>query len=370
VWEIAVDQTTMPDVEIYLRDSAVDTGRITPSPSGVPNPFNVGNNTYWWQSQDIKIDALPYQTPSALNVDFQVFEDDHGLAASGLIHESPQRTQVARLYVQVHNRGANPATNVAVKAFYADASVALPNLPSTFWNNFPNNSLPASSPWKAVGPHKTIAQVPTGRAQIVEFDWPVPASAANHTCMLVIISAANDPINTTELNIGSLVTNQKKCALKNLAVINPPASNAPYLYAINLNLWAPNPNMKYSLVADTAALKTINGVLLPTKFLPLAEQLKLKKVLPTERHLAEVNRLLEFNPKLRERITVDKVFAPPSRGILLKDITINARDPEPLILLLNTKIPVGHSSILQLDDQGQVVGGFTFQMLEETNNIK
>ena len=31
--EIAVDAATMPDVDLYLRDSAVDTGRLSPWPS-------------------------------------------------------------------------------------------------------------------------------------------------------------------------------------------------------------------------------------------------------------------------------------------------------------------------------------------------
>src|SRR5260370_4419679 len=62
VWEIAVDQPTMPNVQIYLRDSAVDSGRSSPSPSGVSDPFNFGAQTFWWQCQDIKVDSPSFQT--------------------------------------------------------------------------------------------------------------------------------------------------------------------------------------------------------------------------------------------------------------------------------------------------------------------
>ena len=93
VWEIAIDQTMMPGVEVYLRDSTVDSGRTSPSPSGVPDPFSFGSQTFWWQCQDIKVDSPSFQNPLASDVDFQFFEDDHGVFASGLKHENPQRNQ-------------------------------------------------------------------------------------------------------------------------------------------------------------------------------------------------------------------------------------------------------------------------------------
>ncbi len=99
VWEIAVDQATMPSVEIYLRDSAVDSGRSSPSPSGVPDPFNLGPQTFWWQCQDIKVDAPSFQRPNIADVDFEFFEDEHGILAASLKHENPQRNQTARIHV-------------------------------------------------------------------------------------------------------------------------------------------------------------------------------------------------------------------------------------------------------------------------------
>jgi len=119
VWEIVVDQATMPSVEVYLRDSTVDSGRSSPSPSGVPDPFSFGSQTFWWQCQDIKVDSPSFQSQLASDVDFQFFEDDHGIFAAGLKHENPQRNRTVRVFAQIHNRGINPAANVAVKIFFA-----------------------------------------------------------------------------------------------------------------------------------------------------------------------------------------------------------------------------------------------------------
>src|SRR5262249_52970768 len=186
IWEIAVDQTTLPDVEVYLRDNIVDTGRLSPSPSNVDDPFHFGSKAFWFQCPDIKVDSPTFQRPSASDVDFEVFGDDesmieHGLQfAGGLQGESPQRNRTVRVFVQVHNRGVKSATNVAVKVFFAASSVTLPNLPNGFWTNFPNNSVQLSSPWQAVAAHKIISAIEPGRAQIVSFDWPVAATVSNN----------------------------------------------------------------------------------------------------------------------------------------------------------------------------------------------
>src|SRR4029077_8842825 len=120
------------------------------------------------------------------------FEDDHGVFASGLRHDNPQRNRTVRVFVQVHNRGVNPAMNVAVKVFFAASAVALPDLPTGFWSGFPNNVLPANSPWQPVSAHQVVPRVEAGGAQIVAFEWIVPASAPGNVGLLAIVSADND----------------------------------------------------------------------------------------------------------------------------------------------------------------------------------
>jgi hypothetical protein len=130
------------------------------------------------------------------DIDFEFFEDDHGIFAAGLRHENPQRNRTVRVFVQAHNRGVNPATNVAVKVFFAAAAVALPDLPTNFWSGFPNNVLPGGSPWQQIGPHKIIPSVEPGKSQIVGFEWAVPATAPSNISLLAIMTAENDSITT------------------------------------------------------------------------------------------------------------------------------------------------------------------------------
>lgn len=219
VWELAVDEAAVPAVEIYMRGSSVDTGRTHPSPSGVDDPFNFGQQTFWWNCVDIKVDAPPYQRPAANDIDFAAFEDDHGLFAAGLFDTSPQRSQPAMVYVQIHNRGAEPAVNVAAKVFFADTSQGWPDLPDGFWTNFPNNTLPADADWEAVAAHRVVPVLEPAHSCVMAFEWPVPRWASGNTSLLAVIAADNDPISTKELAIATLVPNCSKCGLKRVAVV-------------------------------------------------------------------------------------------------------------------------------------------------------
>ncbi len=363
VWEIAVDAATMPDVEIYLRDSVVDTGRLSPSPSSVNDPFNLGSITHWYQCTDIKVDSPSYQTPLLTDVDFEVFEDDHGVAAAGLIHENAQRTKVVRVYVQVHNRGLNPATNVAVKVFIANASLGLPNLPAGFWTNFPNNSLPASSPWQAIAPHKVVPLVGTGRSQIVGFEWTVPASAADHTCLLAVLSAANDQIATGELNIATLVRNNKKCGLKNLTVVNPPPSIGPRVRLVPLNLWASGRFSKFSIGVDRAPAGMIRGIVLSKPLAKLAKETGLKSVKLDETEKAELTRLSKQFPALAKILDSSSAYVSTKAGVWLRGFELKPKSPETIVVLVEPQPRHGYWSLTQWGDDNYELGGFTLQAI-------
>jgi hypothetical protein len=364
VWEIPIDDASMQDVEVYLRDSRVDTGRRTPSPSGVADPFNQGSSTWWWQCRDIKVDSPGYQTISSADVDFANFEDDHGVFAAGLLDEGgqTQRNRIARVFVQVHNRGINPAQNVAVKVFFADASAGLPDLPPGFWTGFPNNTVPAGSPWQPIAPHLTIAEVPTGRGRIAAFDWNVPGTVANHSCLLAIISAANDPITTGQNNIATLVTGDKRAGLKNLSVINPPPSVGPRLYAVKLNFWRSNLVKSLVLGPDRRAGGLVRGLVLSKGLAKHAEQLKLPRIKPDEQAYAALKRLVETEPGVRERLVLDAVYAPPRGKLWFDGFELPEEAPEMLVVLLAAKASAGDASLVQYDEDGQVVGGYTLRV--------
>lgn len=364
VWEIAVDQATMPDVEVYVRDSVVDTGRRTPSPSGVPDPFNLGAVTHWWQSTDVKVDSPSFQRPNLSDVDFEAFEDDHGVFAAGLIHESAQRNRIVRVYIEVHNRGLNPATDVAVKVFFADASVGLPDLPVGFWTNFPNNVVPTTSPWQPIGPHTTVASAANDRAEVVGFEWTVPGTAADHSCLLAIVSAQNDPIATTELNIGTLVLNNRHCGLKNIAVVNPPPEIGPRVEAIKLNLWGSRKWRRYALGVDRWP-GSLRGLVLSRRLGRLARAAGLKRLKILEEDRAAIARLVRQSFYLRRELDLTTAWVKARRGPWLKSIELNPEKAEAIVALVDRKAMSGHTSLVQWADDGTMVGGFTLQTIEK-----
>jgi hypothetical protein len=221
LWERQLDVAGVADVRIVIRDHVMDTGRLTPSPSGLLSAWedpgrqiNLGDPLFWWNCADVKVDSPvggSYQMPVA-SVDYIAFE-------TGLEHRNPQRGKVNRVYVQVHNRGVLPASNVVVKIFCADATPGLPDLPADFWTAFPANSgMP--SPWTPIGAAQTIASLRPECPAVLEWDWAPPMSAAAHTCLLVVASCIEDSPGVTSLVLDSVVTQNRQVGLKNLHIID------------------------------------------------------------------------------------------------------------------------------------------------------
>jgi hypothetical protein len=267
------------------------------------------------------------------------------------------------VFVQVHNRGINPATNTAVKAFFADASVGLPDLPAGFWTNFPNNTLPTTSAWQAIAPHAIIPTVEPGHAEVVGFDWAVPASAADHSCLLAIVSAANDTITTTELAVGALVANNKKCGLKNLTVVNPPPMTGPLVYQLALNLWPTRGVKKYSLTVDKGSEAIVRGILFSKRLSSFAKGTRLDRLALSQEDKARLKRLVSENRRLREQLELRVAFRARGRTVLLEKFDLG-KDPEPMVVLLDPNAKPGHWSFTQRDTEGGLVGGFTLQSLD------
>ena len=366
VWEIAVDQAAIPEVEIYLRDSAVDTGRLSPSPSDVDDPFHLGSKAFWFQSPDIKIDSPSFQRPSASDIDFEVFADDESMLddgiqfADGLQHESPQRNRTVRVFIQVHNRGVKAALNVSVKVFFANSELTLPNLPNGFWTNFPNNSLPVGSPWQAIAAHKTIAQVEAGKAQIVSFDWPVAPTVPSTVALLAITTADNDSLSTTELNVTTLVQNNKQCGLKNVTAINPSPVVGPTVRAVPLEVHQKEVSTPFSLEFDQAAKNIVRGVVLSKELAKVARKAKLKRIKLTSEDKDELNKLLATTPALKQKLDTSTAYRLGSDQ-WLQDIEPDGKGSETLVLLLNPEVHGTHGSIVQKASDGTILGGLTLK---------
>jgi photosystem II stability/assembly factor-like uncharacterized protein len=213
IWERPVDALSCPLVDLYMRDNILDTGRLIPSLQGLVHPFDATLNAWHWQSEDIKVDGPEpaFQTPSPIDnyVDFTVIE-----------HRSVRRNRTNRFYVQVHNRGIGIATNVVVRGFFAAASPGLPPLPADFWSaGKPFSGTPGGTDWTAVGPARIFPVLEPGEPGIAEWDWFVPSSAPQHSCLLAVATCNEDPLSGAGVfDPDALVMNRKQVTLKNLHV--------------------------------------------------------------------------------------------------------------------------------------------------------
>jgi photosystem II stability/assembly factor-like uncharacterized protein len=201
-----------PQVDLYVRDDELDTGERLPSPSGIADPqIPLPGTADFWMSPDIKVNHAPAFSPPAVfdGVDFDLT----------LVHQDPYRGQSNRFFVQVHNRGWQPTNNVSVRAFVADASAGLPNLPNALVP--PNFDLTASPNWQPVGPAQTIPVLKPNRPVIVYWDFNLPMTTATHTCCLAVLSSPDDPFNNPSTDIVQLITMDKRVCLKNLHVVDP-----------------------------------------------------------------------------------------------------------------------------------------------------
>jgi len=227
LWERKLDVASMPDVDLFFRDHLMATGRQPPTPSPVTAAFedplqyvSLGDQLWWWQCADIKLDALEGSTPSyqipVATVDYLAFENK-------LQHRNAQRGKTNRVYVQVNNRGFAAGANVTVKVLYADASAGLPPLPADFWTTFPNDSTNTTH-WKPIGTAKVIPSLSATEPTVLEWDWNTPMTAADHTCLLVVMDSPANPIpaGNKVFDIGTLVPNEKRVGLKNLHVVTTP----------------------------------------------------------------------------------------------------------------------------------------------------
>lgn len=367
VWEIPVDPATVPDVEVYLRDSVVDTGRLSPSPSGVPDPFQTGGQAFWWQCADIKVDSPSFHAPSLDEIDFEAFEDDVSMVegsqdfAAGLEHENPLRGRTARVYVQAHNRGSKPATNVAVKVFYAAAAMTFPDLPAGFWTDFPDNSVPADSAWQPVAAHRVVPSIDGGRSQILGFEWEVPAAAPAAVSLLALISADNDGLEATELGIEPLVRGSKKAGLKSVTVVNPsPVTGAP-VRALRLDLRRTAAAERFSVGTDRAAGTLLRGLVVTKQLARAADEAGLERVALDEEEKAALARLCADDPALERALYTEAAYRAARGGPWLKSVSLATGEPQPLVALVSPRPREGYVSLLQWREDGELAGGYTLQ---------
>jgi len=223
------------DVDIYMRDTVIDTGEVEPTTTG-PDPTMLGQIVHHWHGADIKVDAPPFQPVDAL-VDGVEFDNPTHRplpfgypieTVLGLTHKNPVRAKLNRIYVQAHNRGPRTATNVDVRLLWADAGAALPPLPGDFWTHFVTDAYDQTV-WHLIGKQQ-IATLESGTPRVVRFDWTPPANTSDHVCLLALLDSPDDPLlPQAQLNVDVLTRSNKRVGQKNVhpvTVVDMPMAQA------------------------------------------------------------------------------------------------------------------------------------------------
>lgn len=364
IWERRLDVPTMHDIDIFVRDNLVDTGRATPSPSGVPAPFedplqhvNLGDTLWWWQCADIKIDSLE---GSPLSYQMNVDDVDYVAFESKLEHRNPQRGRVNRVYVQVLNRGIKAASNVTVKIMYANASAGLPNLPPDFWKAFPGDSADTTN-WKPIGAAKLIPSLSPTEPATLEWDWSTPQDAADHSCLLVIADCPDDPIqaNNKVFSVDNLVPNEKHVGLKNLHVVDVPAGKT-YWTAFK---FFGNPELRHSFeISDLRSTGWTVGLIFEQNLKIGDAALKgIESKKPTMKMLNDLRTKIGNDIK---RFDISKAYMlqKASQGGIMENLILPKEGVRAMLLFAPPARGVraeGSVSIIQKANE-RVVGGSTF----------
>ena len=360
MWERKLDTLSMPNVDIFVRDHLLATSRILPSPSPVIASFDdplqqvaVGDQLNWWMCADAKVDSPSavthtYQMPVSA-VDYLAFE-------TRLSHTDPQRTVTNRVYVQIHNRGIQPATNVTVKILYADATPGLPALPPDFWTAFPGNG--TTTYWKPIGAAQTISSISPTRPELLEWDWVPPASAAQHSCLLIVADCASDPIPAANkvFDIGTLVTAEKRVGLKNLHLIN--ALPAPFWSRLKIAGLARADVVRFVGSAPGWSIgvllpKAVNSRLKTGGF--VAGKLTRQQLISLQQTLQRSHKL--YNPS-QVRMLPAKTAAAQFTGLP------KSRQGFDMMLLFTAQKSAQRGSLTVIaESKGRVIGGNTFVLI-------
>jgi photosystem II stability/assembly factor-like uncharacterized protein len=197
-------------VDLYVRDSVLDTGDRATVPAGVFNPLLPTERVFWWQSPDVKVVSEPSPRERLDGVEFDLDIPDR----------PPDPTGPAVVYLQIHNRGWEEARDVHACVFHATGALPLLVRPLTS----PDFDPGPGSPWVRVGPAVRVPRVEPMRPEIVSWTWRMPAAAGPAARLLAVVSCEQDPVVLTGTDIATLVRSDKHLCLKAWTPPDPPHS--------------------------------------------------------------------------------------------------------------------------------------------------
>jgi hypothetical protein len=260
-YERTLDGAPRPGIELYIRDTQLDQGRFA-TVNGLPDPTRQGQTVVHYRGPDIKLDTPDvsgqYQVPLTGTIDFLAFDDTLTDDFQNVATHATA-TITTRVYVQVHNRGVTPASNVQVMLLLANASAGLPSLPSGYAANVQSGTPITTPAWRTVG-FATLDDVRPGAPKVAAFDLtsnllPPPANLAGnqHHCVLALVHHPADQFTATETVTDWLSIGERKSAHKNLTVVQF-TGTPPEPPPLVLPLWINNARLEERLLTKLSIL--------------------------------------------------------------------------------------------------------------------
>ncbi len=401
VFEWKLDAPALPGVELYVRDTMLDTGRGV-NTDGLPDPSVAPTSpVVHYLSPNIKVDVptpAGYQTPTN-TIDFLTFNEVIVDGSNGVGTTAPPPTVHNRVYVEVHNRGRTDATNVRVMAAITNAATGL-SLPSGYTANVVAGTPLPGPKWTTLG-FVTIPELRAGFPRIAYFDLPstvlpLPASLPgnSHYCMVAILHSQDDPFSSTETNVDLLTLADRKVGQKNLHIVQfvgtppPPGTGTGTWLMLLVNGVGERRKRLVDLVIEATEFPGTLHFALPPPLFPKdpaeqAEGLSVRKNKLVQRwvkqHLADAERLFyeAKYPELQYALMVEamKTVAdqPPlamrgGRVAALRRLSLNAEGEHALFVRVDppkgTKVGSAYwFDITQRDSRsGELLGGSRYQV--------
>ncbi|MCG8598443.1 MAG: hypothetical protein MI785_29300 [Kiloniellales bacterium] len=164
-------------------------------------------------------------------------------ADGGLSHEEPALDESNYIYVRIKNRGTQQATNVIVRGFHCLPGAGL------LW---PNDFQAMTTPQIAFGD----LGADDSEEQIVgPFEWTPNINAYGHDCILMIVSATDDPSNIDNFTAGEvipewrLVPNDNNVGQRNVNPVPGGGGLRGLMLGLDrISFWAGNPSPRRAVM--------------------------------------------------------------------------------------------------------------------------
>ena len=246
LWELPLDTTAGADAgmipcELYMRVNSCDTGHLPggarfPWVEGMRDPTDPANSrqVWHWMSPDVKVwrPSLGSQAPSATPsfYDFDALIQD-SVDPNGI--ETADETGTNQIYVQVHNRGWQPTSDLTVCLLIARASAGLPLLPVSDYRTPVSNRdtgwvVPGAGQTQqwffadSANPYRSVPAtgIDVRNPFIAEYDVDISGlglpGTGDHVCAAAFIASGDDPTAFASDSVDQLTMHDRHVAHRNL----------------------------------------------------------------------------------------------------------------------------------------------------------